>query len=128
MAKITRDQVRKINENCKNGFGFDLYHFVMFGEKRLIKEIEIEGNNNKYDVLIQFEAHYERFSKVGVKPVLVVKKLVPTHTEGMYSVHWLKNEQIGEVVKRCSMKSLQEFTKDYSEEKLIAEIKMLIAA
>lgn len=33
MAKLTRDQLEKFNEKCKNGFSLDLFSFAL-GAKR----------------------------------------------------------------------------------------------
>lgn len=37
MAKITKDQVNKINAKCKNGFTLSLYAAVIHGESGLKK-------------------------------------------------------------------------------------------
>lgn len=43
--KITREQVNKYNEKCKNGFEFDVFHYACNGEKQFQKFIELSNNN-----------------------------------------------------------------------------------
>lgn len=40
MAKITKDQVNKINAKCKNGFTLSLYTAIIHGEKCPVLDIE----------------------------------------------------------------------------------------
>lgn len=45
MAQITRQQIQKINEKCKNNWELDLYYFLCHSEKTLQKIIEIDSEN-----------------------------------------------------------------------------------
>ena len=61
-------------------------------------------------------------------PTLIINKCVPTGTDGVYSVHEIHREEVGEMVTRKTVKILQELTEGYTDEKLVDMIKMLIAA
>ena len=50
MAKITKDQVNKINAKCKNGFTLSLYATMIHGEKWLEKDIQ-RKTEDMYQVL-----------------------------------------------------------------------------
>lgn len=50
MAKITKDQVNKINAKCKNGFTLSLYAAMIHGEKWLEKDIQ-RKTEDMYQVL-----------------------------------------------------------------------------
>ena len=41
MAKITREQIVKINSKCENGFKLDVRYFLMRNDKELVKFIEM---------------------------------------------------------------------------------------
>ena len=109
MAKITRDQVNKINKECKNGFGLDLERLVIWGEKQLAKEIRLE-NGNILRVILYFKDIIERYEKKGVQPVYSFSMLEKTSVESMYRVHTLKSDYVGELIPRRNMKQLQELT------------------
>ena len=51
MAKVTRDQVNKINKECKNGFGLDIERLMVWGEKQLVKEIKNEDGTTTRNYL-----------------------------------------------------------------------------
>ena len=42
MAKITREQIQKINSKCKNGWELDIQFFIFHNEKTLKKIIELD--------------------------------------------------------------------------------------
>lgn len=112
--KINRDQYNKINEGCENGFTLDLFQCVAWGVKRLSKEVEIE-NGERIRVDLDFNEVTENgksySKKLGVKPVYIVSKLYPTHTENMYRVYREKSADLGEMIPRRNMKKLQELSK-----------------
>ena len=84
MAKITKDQVNKINAKCKNGFTLSLYAAVIHGEKWLEKDIQLDDSGVLYRITLRFKEKYERFGTIGVYPVLDIEKYVPCKTEDMY--------------------------------------------
>ena len=128
MAKITKDQVNKINAMCKNGFTLSLYAAMIHGEKWLEKDIQLDDSGILYRITLRFKEKYDRFGTIGVYPVLDIEKYVPCKTEGMYQVSDVRSEKLGEIVNRRSMKVLQDLTADYPDEKLISLIREVIAA
>ena len=45
MAKITTEQVRKVNSKCSNKWRLDTQYYLYHGEKRLINTIELDKEN-----------------------------------------------------------------------------------
>jgi len=45
MAKITQEQVQKINQICCNEWIFDTRYYLFHSENRLIKSIELDEDN-----------------------------------------------------------------------------------
>ena len=128
MAKITKDQVNKINAKCKNGFTLSLYTAIIHGEKCLEKDIQLDDSGVLYRATLRFKEKYEKFRTIGVYPVLDIEKYVPCKTENMYQVLDVRSEKLGEIVNRRSVKVLQDLTADYPDEKLISLIREVIAA
>lgn len=128
MAKITIEQVKKFNAACKNGFVLDLEHLGIWGEKRCKKDFKIDDSGVLYTFILEFYEESKDFAKVGVYPVLVIEKLTPIRTDGIYDVHYLKEKRLGETVKRKSVKVLQDLTANYTEEKAVSMISELVAA
>ena len=58
MAKLTKEQVEKYNTKAGNGFKFDIYGFLMKGEKELIKTIDIDSER-----YIKARVHYQEIYK-----------------------------------------------------------------
>lgn len=128
MTKITIGQVKKFNAACKNGFMLDLEHLGTWGEKRCKKNFKIDDSGVLYTFILEFYEESENFVKTGVYPVLVIEKLTPTRTDGIYGAHYLKKERLGETVKRKSVKVLQDLTANYTEEKAVSMIRELVTA
>lgn len=128
MAKITKDQVNKINAKCKNGFTLSLYTAIIHGEKCLEKDIRIDDSGILYRVSLRFKEKYDEFRAIGVYPVLEIEKYVPCKTEDVYQVLGVRSEKLGEIVNRRSMKVLQDLTADYPDEKLVSLIREVFAA
>ena len=45
MAKITKEQIMKVNSQCHNGWRLDTQYYLFHGEKILFKNIEIDEEN-----------------------------------------------------------------------------------
>ena len=45
MAKITREQYNKWNEQAKNGFQFDFQYYVVWSEKTLTKKVKMDNGD-----------------------------------------------------------------------------------
>ena len=59
MGKISKEQLHKINNSCKNEWTFDLQYFLMHNEKTLIKHITIDDEN-----YLQFKIDYNYENKI----------------------------------------------------------------
>ena len=59
MAKLTKEQIQKINNSCKNGWGLDIQYFMFHNEKTLIKHITIDDEN-----YLQFKIDYDYENKI----------------------------------------------------------------
>lgn len=59
MAKMTKEQLQKINNSCKNEWTFDLQYFLMHNEKTLIKHITIDDEN-----YLQFKIDFDYENKI----------------------------------------------------------------
>lgn len=116
MAKITREQYNKWNAQAQNGFRLDLQYYIVWGEKTLVKSI-----NQPDNTIIQFKLWYipeyetkvnEWGCKWNVKtgrqiPMMRIERLVPGHTEGVCSVHTVKDDMpMGEPEKTMKYSTL----------------------
>lgn len=59
MASITRAQLNKYNEACKNGFMFDLQYFLTHGEKQVIRIVK-QADGSQLHAVIWFMPEYEQ--------------------------------------------------------------------
>lgn len=59
MAKMTKEQLQRINNNCKNEWTFDLQYFLMHNNKTLIKHITIDDEN-----YLQFKIDFDYENKI----------------------------------------------------------------
>lgn len=59
MAKLTKEQIQKINNSCKNGWGLDIQYFMLHNEKTLIKHITINDEN-----YLQFKIDFDYENKI----------------------------------------------------------------
>lgn len=59
MASITRAQLNKYNEACKNGFMFDLQYFLTHGEKQVIRIVK-QADGSQLHAVIWFMNEYEQ--------------------------------------------------------------------
>lgn len=73
MAKITKDQVNKINAKCKNGFTLSLYTAIIHGEKCLEKDIQLDDSGVLYRVTLRFKEKYEKFAQLEFIRFLTLK-------------------------------------------------------
>ena len=66
MAKLTKMQLKSINEQCKNDWELDVQYCIFHGEKTLIKQIEIDNNSYlefaiRYNYRNQISLHISKF-------------------------------------------------------------------
>lgn len=117
--KITREQVKKINDKCSNGWAFDLWAAGVRGEKQLVLQAEKSDTEIVRGTLWWNEVH-ENFRTVGKVPQL---HLALYHTKPgsdmMTSYGIGKTITLGDKVNRASMKVLQDLTKLFTKDDLL---------
>lgn len=104
MAKITREQFNKWNDQAKNGFQFDLQYFLTWNEKTLTKKIKME-NGDIIEFKIEYDKEYEKYTnewKVTRNvetgryiPMLYITHWRPTQSGCYTSSGWAKSEILG---------------------------------
>ena len=103
MAKITVEQVKKINSKCDNGFRLDVQYFLIHSEKTLYKDIDI-NNNLKIEVKINYCPEYENslgYNRETGKliPTLNFRKWVRESDESLWtSTDWGKRKIISDEI------------------------------
>ena len=61
MAKITKEQIQKINEKCSNGWRLDIEYYLFHNEKTLIKQIKID-----YEHYLEFRLNYNYKNQISL--------------------------------------------------------------
>lgn len=84
MAKITREQFNKWNEQAKNGFQFDLQYFLTWSEKTLTKKVKMD-NGDVIEFKIEYDKEFETITNGwGVKYNQETGRYIPM----LYITHW----------------------------------------
>lgn len=101
MAKVTKEQLKKWTEKLQNGFGFDLYNYMMNGTKELVKKIELgdaKGSFLKANIIYREVRDGYRYTG-KMQPVLSISLWEPipdsdmARSEGMGLYHEIGSEQ-----------------------------------
>lgn len=66
MARITREQIQKINNQCKNDWRLDTEYFIFHNEKTLVKHIKLDDEHYleftlRYNYKNQISLHISKF-------------------------------------------------------------------
>lgn len=110
--KITKEQVDNINNQCMNGWQFDVEYFLFHGEKTLIKQIQLNDEN-----YLEFAIRYNYKNQVSLHISKFYHKIGDNYssTNGMG-----KSKVLAETpVVRKNIKNLVIFTKNLNDEKLL---------
>lgn len=120
MAKLTKEQIQKINGKCENDWGLDIQYFIFHNEKQLIKIIDLDEEN-----YLQFKLGYNWKNQIS----LYISKFY--HKQGDY---FATSEGLGKTrilddteQARKSINNLIEYTKtltDYEVMQLNAETRV----
>lgn len=89
MARITRENVQKINSKCKNGWELDVEYYLYHGDKTLIKQIRLDDEN-----YLQFAIRYNYKNQICLR----ISKY--HHKEGDYFASSSRTRKIK--VTRCN--------------------------
>lgn len=112
MVKITREQILKINNQCKNDWRLDTEYFIFHNEKTLVKHIKLDDEN-----YLEFTLRYNYKNQIS----LHISKFY--HKEGDYfaSSNGLgKSKILNETqFKRKNVNDLIEFTNTLTDDELM---------
>lgn len=112
MAKITREQLQKINNSCKNGWELDLRYFLMHNEKTLRKIIELDTEH-----YLEFKLDYNYKNQISLR----ISKFYHKAGDNFASSSGLGKSRILEEAPapRKSINKLIEFTKTLTDDELM---------
>lgn len=122
MAKLTKDQVERWNSKLQNGFQFDIYHFMNWGEKQIVKKIPLEDDKIlEAQILYRRVLGADRFSDTGkVEPVLHLQVWEPGGTEGMMCSHGTGvYVQVGDEQDKRKYGELEKLSANFTTEKIM---------
>lgn len=112
MAIINKEQIKKINSQCNNGWKLDTHYYLCHGEKILFKNIEIDEEN-----YLKFSLDYNSQKQV----ILRISKFYHEKGKEYASSSGLGKCKILEDIplKRKSISYLIEFTNELDNNKLL---------
>lgn len=110
---ITREQINKINEKMGNGWEFDLYYYLMRGEKTAVLKIDQEdGGYIQGKIYISNVSSWRKDAYNGVQIKINVSRYYKGLTEGTFVSHglgkWYKINRPD--LKRCMFSEVQKMT------------------
>lgn len=112
MAKITREQIQKINNKCKNDWELDIQFFIFHNEKTLKKIIELDEEH-----YLEFKIDYNYKNQI----VLFINKFYHKTGENFATSNGLGKKKMLEETSasRKSINKLIEYTEKLTDEQLI---------
>ena len=112
MAKITREQIKKINSKCQNGWELDIQYFIFHNEKTLKKIIELDAEH-----YLEFKIDYNYQNQI----VLFINKFYHKLGEDYATSNGLGKKKILEETpaSRKSINKLIEYTETLTDEQLM---------
>lgn len=117
--KITREQVKKINDKCSNGWQLDVRHAIICSEKQLVLQAKKSETEIVRGTLWWNEVH-ENFRTIGKVPQLHLALYHTRPDSDMMTSYGLgKTITLGDTVNRASMKVLQDLTKKFTKDDLL---------
>ena len=119
MPRLTKDQLKRWNEQMGGGFRFDAGHFITWGEKQGVKDIELEDGKT-LRVNIRYQGVTHNFRQVGYQPVLSLQLFQPCSTPGMMSSSGLGYvHPIGEQQQRQNYRVLCKLSLEVKDEDIM---------
>ena len=112
MAKITREQIQKINNKCKNGWELDIQFFIFHNEKTLKKIIELDEEH-----YLEFKIDYNYKNQI----VLFINKFYHKLGEDYATSNGLGKKKMLEETpeSRKNINKLIEYTETLTDEQLM---------
>lgn len=121
MATITKAQVEKCNKVLHNGFGLDLWHGLVHGEKQATKKVELEDGKYLKATIGWYNVGDPWKRDVAYTPKLHLAIFTPGNTPGVFTssgmgVYIRLTE---ETFTRRNWNKLAEYTAEWTDEKLL---------
>lgn len=112
MAKITREQIQKINSKCKNSWELDIQYFIFHNEKTLKKIIELDEEH-----YLEFKIDYNYKNQI----VLFINKFYHKLGEDYATSNGLGKKKMLEETpeSRKNINKLIEYTETLTDEQLM---------
>ena len=112
MAKITREQIQKINSKCKNSWELDIQYFIFHNEKTLKKIIELDAEH-----YLEFKIDYNYQNQI----VLFINKFYHKLGEDYATSNGLGKKKMLEQTpeSRKNINKLIEYTEKLTDEILM---------
>lgn len=112
MAKITREQIQKINSKCKNSWELDIQYFIFHNEKTLKKIIELDAEH-----YLEFKIDYNYQNQI----VLFINKFYHKLGEDYATSNGLGKKKMLEETpeSRKNINKLIEYTEKLTDEILM---------
>ena len=121
MPSITRNQIIAANEKMGNGFVLDVQYYVVWGDKRCVKHINLD-EKHVLEVEITYVSEFERFPQ-SMKEWHVPYIWLQYFTKGdgafMTSMGMGYKERLGERREKKMLSALQKLTHEMTDEKIM---------
>jgi hypothetical protein len=121
--KLTREQIKKWNAGCKNGFTLDIQHALIWSEKELVCTVNID-DHTLVTITLRYDAEYDpecKYRQTGRQiPVAVVQKWnTDPESKFMQSTSGYYKENAGEPQNKKLFSVLQKLTGTIDRARLV---------
>lgn len=111
MSKISKEQIQKINEKCKNNWKIDIQYLIFHNEKQLYKTLELDQEH-----YLQFELGYDSNNQI----ILRISKYHHKQGDIFSTSNGLgKKKILSDTQNRKNINALIEYTSKFTDEKLL---------
>ena len=121
MPSITRNQIIAANEKMGNGFALDVQYYVVWGEKRCVKHINLD-EKHVLEAEITYVSEFERFPqsmKEWHVPCIWLQYFTKGDGAFMTSMGMGYKEKLGERREKKMLSVLQKLTHEMTDEKIM---------
>lgn len=121
MATLTREQIIKLNNGCYNGFYLDVYGTISNnGVKQFAKEIKLD-NGKILKAQIIFHNRWDHVAKKNInRPIIWLNEYAPKGSVMVSHGLGYREYLDSTIYPRRNTKVLQEATKEWTDEKIVA--------
>lgn len=111
MSKISKEQLQRINDKCKNNWRLDIRYLLFHSEKQLYKIIELDQEH-----YLQFELSYDWQNQI----ILRISKYYYRQGDSFATSNGLgKKKILSESQTRKNISMLIEYTSKFTDEELM---------